>query len=63
MDINIFGMTVATDGWKGDSTEDEHAVCLEFMPDGKLKRFKHFESGWFKKELNNQINDWADKEI
>ena len=49
-------------GWKGGSTEDEHAFCLEFMPDGKLERFKFFESDWYKKEIVHQITDWADEE-
>ena len=44
------------------STEDENAFCLEFMPDGKLKRFKHFESGWFKKDVWDQIYDWEFEE-
>ena len=50
------------------TTEDSHAFCLEFTPDIKgqaqiLKRFKHFESSVFKKELNIQIDDWMQGEI
>lgn len=50
------------------TTEDLHAFCVEFTPDTKgqaqiLKRFKHFESSVFKKELNKQIDGWTQEEI
>ena len=45
-----------------DSADAEYAFCLEFMPDDKLKRFKYFESHWYKKEIGLQITDWADEE-
>ena len=48
-------------GGSAGSTEAEHAFCLEFMPDDKLKRFKHFESGWFKEDVWNQIYDWENE--
>ncbi len=53
---------VAVSGGDHGSTKDLHAFCLEFMPDGKLKRFKHFESGWRKKEVFKQVRDWKDEE-
>ena len=46
-----------------DSSEVEHAFCLEFMPDDKLKRFKHFERHWrYPKKIDYQITDWANEE-
>jgi hypothetical protein len=42
------------------STENLHAFCLEFMPDDKLKRFKHFESGGG--NVYQQIEDWENEE-
>ena len=55
---------VAAQGGQGDagSTKDLHAFCLEFGADGKLKRFKHFESGWRKKEVYKQVRDWKYEE-
>ena len=53
----VFGIPY-TSAAKGGSTKEGHAFCLEFMPDGKLKRFKHFEDGWFRKDLPDQISDW-----
>jgi hypothetical protein len=47
---------------KQGSTKDYHAVCLELVPDGKLKRFKHFEEGWFSKDIRDQIIDWENNE-
>jgi outer membrane protein assembly factor BamE (lipoprotein component of BamABCDE complex) len=44
------------------STKKYHAVCLEFMPDGKLIRFKHFKDGWFRKNIQDQITDWENNE-
>jgi hypothetical protein len=41
------------------SSEDLHAFCLEFMPDDKLKRFKHFESGGG--NVHQQIEDWENE--
>ena len=49
-------------GGAAGSTEAEYAFCLEFMPDDKLKRFKYFESQWYKREIGLQITDWADEE-
>ena len=51
-------------GWATEkSTEVEHAFCLEFMPDDKLKRFKHFERHWrYPKKIDYQIIDWANEE-
>jgi len=60
-------------GYDIGSTEVEHAFCLEFTPDEKLKRFKHFKSSWFGMTIYNyrtmqpttigdQIGDWADEE-
>ncbi len=42
------------------NTEYLHAFCLEFMPDDKLKRFKHFESG--EGNVYQQIEDWENEE-
>ena len=42
------------------STEDLHMFCLEFMPDDKLKRFKHFESDGG--NVYQQIEDWENEE-
>jgi outer membrane protein assembly factor BamE (lipoprotein component of BamABCDE complex) len=63
---------IRTDGYYGyifwgggsedHSTEVLHMFCLEFMPDDKLKRFKHFESGWGKKNVYQQIEDWENEE-
>ncbi len=44
------------------STEDLHAFCLEFMPDDKLKRFKHFESDEGMSNVHHQIEDWENEE-
>jgi hypothetical protein len=44
------------------STEDIHAFCLEFMPDDKLKRFKHFESDEGMFNVHHQIEDWENEE-
>ena len=49
-------------GGEAVSTEVEHAFCLEFMPDDKLKRFKHFEDRWFNKDIWDQIKDWEFEE-
>ena len=60
-------------GYDIGSTEVEHAFCLEFTPDDKLKRFKHFKSSWFGITIYNyrrmrpthlvdKIGDWADEE-
>ena len=60
-------------GYDIGSTEVEHAFCLEFTPDDKLKRFKHFKSSWFGMTVYNyrtmqpttigdQIGDWANEE-
>ena len=50
--------------WEGSSedysTENLHVFCLEFMPDDKLKRFKHFESGGG--NVYQQIEDWENEE-
>ena len=58
--INVLDYTNLSDVHR--STEDLHAFCLEFMPDDKLKRFKHFESGWGKKTVHQQIEDWENEE-
>ena len=47
--------------------ENLHAFCLEFMPDDKLKRFKHFESGEAEpfrafEGVYQQIEDWENEE-
>jgi hypothetical protein len=53
--------------WDASSQSDEHSstevlyvFCLEFMPDDKLKRFKHFESGGG--NVYQQIEDWENEE-
>ena len=42
------------------STENLHVFCLEFIPDDKLKRFKHFESD--AGNVYQQIEDWENEE-
>jgi len=53
-------------GASGGSTEVQHSFCLEFTPDGKLNRFKHFERGESifagKKEIYEQERDWKGEE-
>ena len=53
-------------GGGGGTHEVQHSFCLEFTPDGKLKRFKHFERGDFnfagKKEIPEQERDWMAEE-
>ena len=60
-------------GYDIGSTEVEHAFCLQFTPDEKLKRFKHFKNSWFGITIYNyrtmqpttigdQIGDWIDDE-
>ena len=52
-------------GWY-ERIDVQHSFCLEFTPDGKLKRFKHFETGESiyagKKEIDKQERDWKDEE-
>ena len=52
--------------WEGSSedysTENLHVFCLEFMPDDKLKRFKHFESDEGMFNVHHQIEDWENEE-
>ena len=56
--IALWDYTTVSDVHK--STEILRAFCLEFMPDDKLKRFKHFESG--ETSVYQQIEDWENEE-
>ena len=53
------------DGYSNHSLEAIHKFCLEFMPDDRLKRFKHFNSRNLDKRKGNiyqQIEDWENEE-
>ena len=63
--IALWDYSTASDVHK--STEILRAFCLEFMPDDKLKRFKHFESGEAEpirayEAVYQQIEDWENEE-
>jgi outer membrane protein assembly factor BamE (lipoprotein component of BamABCDE complex) len=57
-----YGVIGAGGGASNYSNEVLHMFCLEFTSDDKLKRFKHFESGWGKKNVYQQIEDWENEE-
>ena len=60
--VGYYGFIGASGGSSDYSNEVLHMFCLEFTPDDKLKRFKHFESGWGKKNVYQQIEDWENEE-